>query len=127
MNLLTDHVAVILQFALLESVVAQAVVPVVAGELAYFVASPVAAAFVCQVAKRLVRHRDKAQQHLGVLVSVRLPVLCARVSGDVGIAELCGEVTEATADSVQQRSCDLTEGFGLHFTQRLDQVVEHFG
>ncbi|GBE58988.1 hypothetical protein BOVATA_004810 [Babesia ovata] len=129
----------ILQLPLLESVgerhlvpafgeaVAQAVVPVVGGELAYFVVSPVGAAFGLQVAKRIVSHRDHAQQHLGVLVGVSIPALRARVCGDVSVAELSDEFTEATADSVQQRSCDLTEGFGLHFTQRLNQIVEQTG
>ncbi|GBE62958.1 flagellar protein FlaG, putative [Babesia ovata] len=124
MNLLTVHVAVVLQLPLLESVVAQAVVPVVAGELAYLITSPVTAAFVCQVVERLVRHRDHAQQHLGVLVGVRLPALRARVSGDVRTAELTGEGTESPAHGVQRGSGGLLEALRPQLCERVGEVVE---
>ncbi|GBE63377.1 leucyl-tRNA synthetase, putative [Babesia ovata] len=124
MNLLTVHVAVVLQFPHLESVVAQAVVPVVAGELAYFVALPVGAAFVCQIGKRLVRHRDQAQQHLGVLVGVSLPALRARVSGDVRTAELTGEGTESPAHGAQRGSGGLLEALRPQLCERVGEVVE---
>ncbi|GBE62993.1 testis-specific zinc finger topi, putative [Babesia ovata] len=114
----------ILQFPHLESVVAQAVVPVVAGELAYLIASPVVAAFLCQVAKRLVRHRDDAQQHLGVLVGVRLPALRARVSGDVRTAELPDEGTESPAHGVQRGSGGLLEALRPQLCERVGEVVE---
>ncbi|GBE63279.1 amino acid peptide transporter, putative [Babesia ovata] len=124
MNLLTVHVAVVLQFPHLESVVAQAVVPVVAGELAYLIASPVGAAFGYQVAKRLVRHRDHAKQHLGVLVGVRLPALRARVSGDVRTAELPDEGTESPAHGVQRGSGGLLEALRPQLCERVGEVVE---
>ncbi|GBE62983.1 testis-specific zinc finger topi, putative [Babesia ovata] len=114
----------ILQFPHLESVVAQAVVPVVAGELAYFVALPVGAAFLCQVAKRLVHHRGEAQQHLGVLVGVSLPALRARVSGDVRTAELTGEGTESPAHGVQRGSGGLLEALRPQLCERVGEVVE---
>ncbi|GBE63270.1 hypothetical protein BOVATA_047630 [Babesia ovata] len=114
----------ILQLPLLESVVAQAVVPVVAGELAYLIASPVGAAFLCQVAKRLVRHRDHAKQHLGVLVGVRLPALRARVSGDVRTAELTGEGTESPAHGVQRGSGGPLERLRSQLCERVGEVVE---
>ncbi|GBE62996.1 restriction endonuclease, putative [Babesia ovata] len=124
MNLLTVHVAVVLQLPLLESVVAQAVVPPVGGELAYLIASPVGAAFLCQVAKRLVRHRNKAQQHLGVLIGVRLPALRARVSGDICIAELSVEGTESPAHGVQRGSGGLLEALRPQLCERILEVVE---
>ncbi|GBE62975.1 DNA-directed RNA polymerase beta subunit, putative [Babesia ovata] len=105
-------------------VVAQAVVPVVAGELAYFVALPVGAAFVCQIGKRLVRHRDQAEKDLGVLVGVSLPALRARVSGDVRTAELTGEGTESPAHGVQRGSGGLLEALRPQLCERVGEVVE---
>ncbi|GBE62987.1 testis-specific zinc finger topi, putative [Babesia ovata] len=124
MNLLTVHVAVVLQLPLLESVVAQAVVPPVGGELAYLIASPVGAAFLCQVAKRLVHHRGEAQQHLGVLVGVRLPALRARVARDVRTAELPDEGTESPAHGVQRGSGGLLEALRPQLCERVGEVVE---
>ncbi|GBE62980.1 glutamate-ammonia-ligase adenylyltransferase, putative [Babesia ovata] len=124
MNLLTVHVAVVLQLPLLESVVAQAVVPVVGGELTYFVALPVGAAFLCQILERIVRHRDHAKQHLGVLVGVRLPALRARVSGDVRTAELTGKGTESPAHGVQRGSGGLLEALRPQLCERVGEVVE---
>ncbi|GBE63006.1 major facilitator transporter, putative [Babesia ovata] len=101
-----------------------AVVPVVAGELAYLIASPVVAAFLCQVAKRLVRHRDDAQQHLGVLVGVSLPALRSRVARDVRTAELPDEGTESPAHGVQRGSGGLLERLRSQLCERVGEVVE---